>query len=150
MKKLEVGVGNMRVRKGSIAVDVYMPKWAVEVPERFRLCNVEKDELPFGDGEFDEVVLKHVFEHFGAVDRRRVIEKCLRVLRPGGFLRIAVPNTERYIERYCDGLWRMEELSAMIFGAQTEEWQSANAHKVCYSQDSLKRFFPKLLLRNWR
>ena len=41
-------------------------------------------ELPFGDGEFDAVVISDVLEHL--LDLRRAVNEIHRVLRPGGVL----------------------------------------------------------------
>ena len=47
------------------------------------------DALPYGDDEFETVVLFQVLEH---VPRPwKVVEECARVLKPGGFLLASVP-----------------------------------------------------------
>jgi len=42
------------------------------------------------DGEFDAIILWHVFEHLD--NPREVLAACARALRPGGVLALAVPN----------------------------------------------------------
>lgn len=45
--------------------------------------------LPYGDGEFDVVILQDTIEHVH--DPRRVMGECRRVLRPGGMILTAFP-----------------------------------------------------------
>lgn len=50
------------------------------------------ERLPFSDGRFDVVVMKHVLEH--TPDPARALEEVRRVLKPGGAVVIAVPNVD--------------------------------------------------------
>ncbi len=84
------------------------------------------DALPYGDGSFEIVVLKHVLEH--TIDPRRAVSELRRVLSPGGVALIAVPDvrywkadTARRTYRY----FRPDDL-----GVQ---------HHVYYSKDTLAR-----------
>lgn len=56
----------------------------------FRTALGRLDALPFADGEFALVTMKHVLEH--TPDPRRALAEVGRVLRPGGGLFIAVPH----------------------------------------------------------
>lgn len=56
--------------------------------------------IPFGDNSFDLVYHSHVLEHFSRADGRRFLEACFRVLKPGGTLRIAVPDLEGIVRHY--------------------------------------------------
>ena len=46
----------------------------------------------FADGTVDEVRASHLLEHFAQRDLLPVVEEWIRVLKPGGLLRIAVPD----------------------------------------------------------
>ena len=48
------------------------------------------EALPFPSGSFDVVTMIEVLEH--TTDDRAVIAECYRVLRPGGYLALFVPN----------------------------------------------------------
>jgi len=64
-----------------------------EARDRVTLAQQEPDRLPFADGAVDLVVLWQVLEHvYGQAAKRRLIDECVRVLRPGGHLLIETPN----------------------------------------------------------
>lgn len=56
--------------------------------------------IPFENESFDAVYHSHVLEHFSQDDGENLIEECFRVLKPGGILRIAVPDLERIARNY--------------------------------------------------
>lgn len=56
--------------------------------------------VPFADDSFDAVYHSHVLEHFGKADARAFLAECLRVLKPGGVLRIVVPDLEGIAREY--------------------------------------------------
>jgi predicted SAM-dependent methyltransferase len=56
--------------------------------------------IPFPDGTFDGVYHSHILEHFSRRDAVPFIMECHRVLRPGGILRIVVPDLERLAREY--------------------------------------------------
>lgn len=60
--------------------------------------------IPFGDNVFDGVYHSHVLEHFPREQVPPFLRECLRVLRPGGTLRIAVPDLEAILHSYLAAL----------------------------------------------
>lgn len=58
--------------------------------------------LPFPDESFDGVFCEHVLEHFSIEDGQRLAREICRILRPGGCLRIVVPDAELILRRYFD------------------------------------------------
>lgn len=56
--------------------------------------------IPFPDASFDVVYHSHLLEHFSKADAAAFLQECLRVLRPQGILRIAVPDLENIIRSY--------------------------------------------------
>ncbi len=65
--------------------------------------------LPFESAYFDAVYHSHVLEHLTAEDGERFLYECLRVLRPGGVLRIVVPDLETIASLYLEKLRRVNE-----------------------------------------
>lgn len=51
--------------------------------------------IPFGDEMFDAVYHSHVLEHLQPHDGGEMLKECVRVLAPGGVLRVVVPDLER-------------------------------------------------------
>lgn len=60
--------------------------------------------LPFPDASADAVYHSHVLEHLDPHTGARFVAECRRVLRPGGVLRIAVPDLEMICREYLRAL----------------------------------------------
>jgi predicted SAM-dependent methyltransferase len=56
--------------------------------------------VPFQSETFDLVYHSHVLEHFSKQDGEKLIEECFRVLKPGGVIRIAIPDLEQIVKNY--------------------------------------------------
>jgi SAM-dependent methyltransferase len=62
------------------------------------------DPLPLPDETVDFVYLSHVFEHFTRRDGSRLLEDIRRVLKPGGHIRVVVPDLELLARNYLAAL----------------------------------------------
>lgn len=60
--------------------------------------------IPFNDGTYDLVYHSHVLEHFSKQEGEEFISECFRVLKPGGILRVAVPDLEMIARNYLECL----------------------------------------------
>lgn len=60
--------------------------------------------VPFEDGTFDVVYHSNVLEHFHRADGANFIQECFRVLKPGGILRVVVPDLEQICRLYLESL----------------------------------------------
>lgn len=56
-----------------------------------RRCDIEREPLPFGDGEFGTVLCNEVFEHL-RINLPFTFRELLRVTAPGGLLLLSTPN----------------------------------------------------------
>ena len=56
--------------------------------------------IPFPDDAFDVVYHSHLLEHFPKQKALSFTQECHRVLRPGGIIRVAVPDLERIAQMY--------------------------------------------------
>lgn len=56
--------------------------------------------LPFPPDSVDAIFAEHVLEHLTYAAGTRLVRSCHSVLRPGGVLRLGVPDLERYIHGY--------------------------------------------------
>lgn len=61
-----------------------------------RVIRVTSDVLPFEDGSFDVVYSGNVLEH--TENPHLILREAVRVLRPGGYLHVEVPNYLSYFE----------------------------------------------------
>ncbi len=75
--------------------------------------------LPLDEGSCDVVYASHVLEHFSRGEARAFLKECHLVLRPGGLLRIAVPDLETIARLY---LLNLE-------GAAAGDDQAADRHE---------------------
>ncbi|MBI4395988.1 MAG: class I SAM-dependent methyltransferase [Elusimicrobia bacterium] len=86
----------------------------------FRAGNAE-ESFPFQDGQFTKVMMLDVLEHLR--QRDRVLEEARRVLKPGGFLLLAVPNRMT--------TWRRRLAAAGLFSYSDPD------HKFEYTRDEI-------------
>jgi predicted SAM-dependent methyltransferase len=56
--------------------------------------------IPFKENEFDLVYHSHVLEHFSKEDGERFMAECFRVLKPGGVIRVVIPDLEVIVREY--------------------------------------------------
>ena len=76
------------------------------------------DSLPMiQDNSVDLIYNCHVLEHFKRRDTVRVLKEWYRVLRPGGILRISVPDFEALCEIY-DKYYKLGVIIGPLFGKQ--------------------------------
>ena len=99
------------------------------------------DLSAFADGTVEEVYASHVFEHLDHVSELpRAILEAKRVLKPGGLLKVGVPDLEvlaRLLLEPKMSLAARWELIRMFYGGQTD---SADYHKMGFTFEILKQF----------
>ena len=62
-----------------------------------------RNGLPFADGAVDAIYTVELFEHLFSDELSAVLRECARVLKPGGGIRIGVPNLRSAIDAYAAG-----------------------------------------------
>lgn len=62
------------------------------------------ESLPFAAATFDVVYHSHVLEHLPRATAPRFLAECRRVLKPGGVLRVVVPDLETIARLYLENL----------------------------------------------
>lgn len=60
--------------------------------------------FPYPDGSFDGVYGSHVLEHLEPSAGARLLRDCRRILRPGGIIRVVVPDLEAIVRLYMSYL----------------------------------------------
>jgi ubiquinone/menaquinone biosynthesis C-methylase UbiE len=71
--------------------------------------------VPFAADSFDMVYHSHFLEHLDRDAGCQFLAECRRVLKPGGVLRVVVPDLELLIRGYCAS---MAKISTHEFGAE--------------------------------
>lgn len=61
-------------------------------------------DFPFDRESFDAVYGSHVLEHLDRSDAARLVGDCCRILKPGGIIRLAVPDLETIARLYLASL----------------------------------------------
>jgi len=93
----------------------------------------ELDKLPFDDSIVDLIYASHVLEHFGRHKVQDVLEEWCRVLKPGGTLRLAVPDFESICMMYAEDR-ELINVYGLLMGGQQYEY---NYHKSVFDYESL-------------
>lgn len=75
--------------------------------------------LPFDDGVANEVRASHVLEHFPHGKTIEVLREWVRVLKPGGALKVAVPDFDKCVDWYLNGHDDLP-LEGFIMGGQVD------------------------------
>lgn len=92
---------------------------------------------------FDEVVMSQVLEHVNRDDGMKTLRSVLKTLKPGGVLRIDVPDINGIFEEWAaaDGDHeKQNELMFILYGDQTEMKDAElNIHRWGYTPHTLKQ-----------
>jgi len=59
-----------------------------------------RKRFPLPDASFDLIYSEHMIEHLTWAEGQHCLRECLRVLRPGGTMRVATPSLERLAGLY--------------------------------------------------
>lgn len=73
------------------------------------------------DGTVDEIRASHVLEHFATGEVYAVLKHWFDKLKPGGRLRLAVPDFQHIAARYLDAPGDRKMCLAYAFGGQTDD-----------------------------
>ena len=60
-------------------------------------------KFPWADGTVDVAYTSHTLEHMSLEQGKAFLKECYRVLRPGGILRVIVPDLRPIVDRYLSG-----------------------------------------------
>ena len=84
-------------------------------------------------GEVETIYASHVLEHVPRPDLLQTLREWRRVLRPGGLLRISVPDFGALAALYQEGVsfWR---IVGPVYGRQDYEW---NTHYIGFDYEYL-------------
>jgi predicted SAM-dependent methyltransferase len=110
------------------------------------------NDLSFlSDCSVELIYASHVLEHTGRYEYEDVLNEWYRVLKPGGILRIAVPDFFACIKHYLL-TEEINDIMGLIIGGQKDKY---DYHKVIFDENLLTRSlygvgFSKVDRYNWR
>lgn len=105
------------------------PGWISTDVRELNILNEGTWKRYFSEGSVDAMLAEHVWEHLSADDAVMAARNCYSYLKPGGYLRAAVP----------DGLHPSKEYIAAVKPGGTGP--GADDHKVLYTYKTFERVF---------
>lgn len=108
---------------------------------QFKRANL-LEGVPFPDGHLELAVASHVLEHFDYVHGAAFLADLCRAMKPGGIVRISVPDLEILTAAYRDGeISKFNELGDPVALAPSDAhrfWELlCKNHRSAYDTDSL-------------
>src|SRR5580765_1412357 len=80
--------------------------------------------------DVDEVRASHILEHFAEIEIQAALSEWFRVLKPGGMIKIAVPDFRVLSEQYLSGA--KLNLQGYVMGGQVDQY---DFHKTIFDED---------------
>ncbi len=97
-----------------------------------RKVGTEVYPLTYPDDSVEEIVASHILEHFGHREVRSVLTDWVRALKPGGKIRIAVPDFEEVAGLYLKGA--PVNVQGYVMGGHND---SDDRHGCIFDRESL-------------
>lgn len=144
--KLNIGNGPFR-HQDWINVDCQLSLKKNDV-----VCDLRR-KWPLRSGSAKYIFSEHVFEHFGYPDEiGHILKECHRILKPGGILRVIVPDAERYLQAYANN---DESFVRAVGGNEASKLSVVNVmmrengfHKYAYDYPELESVLANAGFRN--
>jgi predicted SAM-dependent methyltransferase len=145
MLKLHVGCGKRNFGKEWIHID------GGDYPH---LDSHDIVKLPYKDETVDLIYASHVLEYFDRPESICVVKEWHRVLKPGGILRLAVPDFDAIAHYYTRIYRNVDWLVGLLYG-RMKMGDKYIYHKMVFDYDSLCSFlstfpFKDMRIYNWR
>lgn len=91
--------------------------------------------FPYDNDTFDAAFSSHVLEHLYPDQARHCVEEVYRILRPGGVLRVSVPDLDRVIAEYDP-----DDSDAWVEAfLESRQPRDKNRHNWMYNETSMGR-----------
>ena len=103
--------------------------WIPTEVEYLDLCKEDQWRHYFKESSIDAILAEHVWEHLSPREGLTAAKTCYRFLRPGAYLRVAVPDGYHPNQLYIDAV------KPHGYGAGSED------HKVLFTYRSLAQLF---------
>jgi predicted SAM-dependent methyltransferase len=113
------------------AADKYDAGWIPTDMDYLNLLQPADWSRFFQPNSLEAILAEHVWEHLTEEEGREAAKRCFEYLRPGGYLRVAVPDGLHPNPTYLD--W--------VRPGGASPMQTANDHKVLYTYRTLRTLF---------
>jgi SAM-dependent methyltransferase len=144
--RLNIGCGDTRI-EGYVGVDVRPCRGAELVLPAW-------DTSPFDADTVDEIYSRHMLEHLNPGDARRALQAWFSILRPGGLLRLIVPDLVFHARQLLgeaeswtdDARENIEHAMAGFYGWRATERGGDNedAHRWGYTWPAIQRLLEEI------
>ena len=145
-RKLGLNIGCFTIQCSStertcwINADILdLSEWSKEHGYNFQQFDARQG-IPWSDGSVDLIIASHFLEHITRAEGDRFLKECSRVLKPGGVLRITVPDTKLIAAAYGN-LKAKFSANEGVKNAEDEAeafWNFLTVgHLTAYDEDSL-------------
>lgn len=140
---LHLGCGT-RYIPGFVHIDIR------KLPHVDIVASVDKLDM-FEDNSVDLIYACCLLEHFKRYETERVLREWYRVLKPGGILRVSVPDFEKLIEVYQ----KYKDIKLVLGGLVSRQDYPDNTHYMVFDFKILTEFlkkvgFKKVYKYDWR
>jgi len=155
LNKLNLGSYKNMFYYGWINVDILnLKQFADQQSYRFRQIDLSKN-IPCESNEVDLLFHSHILEHFNREDGKNFLKECYRVMKPGGIMRISVPDAKLLTQKYLDGT--IMDYRYVNIGVERAD-NTAEAlyellctnHKTLYDEDALTKMLSEVGFKNIR
>jgi predicted SAM-dependent methyltransferase len=101
--KLNIGSFTTMFHHGWINMDIHagLVQWANAYGYNFRQHDM-RTPLPFPNNSVDMIYAHHFLEHINYEEGSRFMAECARVMKPGGLIRLIMPDAPKLIQMYTD------------------------------------------------
>lgn len=120
---------------GHLPLDAYVNVDMRELPGVDAVATVT--DLPFGEGSIEELFSAHLVEHFPLEQMEREVLPYWRSrIRPGGTLRMVLPDAGAMLDGFAAGEIPWEDLREVLYGGQEYE---GDFHFNMYTSETLTK-----------
>lgn len=125
--KLHLGCGTKKL-SGFINIDI-RPEVNPDIIDDISKLEEIKDE------SVELIYCCHVLEHFGRYEYLNVLKLWTKKLKPGGKLRISVPDIDVAAKLICEKKYPLKKIWGLLYGGQT---YNENYHYIGFNFETLQ------------
>ena len=140
MTKINIGCGWRDFGKDWIHID------GGDYPH---LDSKDVTKLDYNSNSVDLIYASHLLEYFDRDEAMNILKEWIRVLKPNGILRLAVPNFEAMVHLYTEKHIPLEKFLGPLYGKMSMG-DEIIYHKTTYDYYSLKSVVEELGMKDYK